>query len=95
MSDRSTIKLDNEVMDVLGVPRRSVAMLSNHCAMGTLFSRASHKWDSLYAKRAWVHHYMGVGLESGEMSETRENLAALEKDYEECAMKTEDLPYYY
>ena len=45
MSDRSALKFDNGVMGVLGIPRRSVAMLSNHCAFGTLFSKASRKWD--------------------------------------------------
>ena len=78
-------------MGVLGVPRRSVAMLSNHCALGTLFSKASRKWDQLYSRRAWVHYYVGEGLESGEMSENREAINGLEKDYEELAMKIEDL----
>ena len=90
MSDRSTVKLDNGVMGVLGVPRRSVAMLSNHCALGTLFSKASTKWDKMYDKRAFYHHYLGEGLEKGEMSETREMMNALEVDYEECGIKTDD-----
>merc|ERR1712130_511425 len=68
-------------------PQVATAVVEPYNAILTTHTTLEHSDCAfMYAKRAFVHWYVGEGMEEGEFSEAREDLAALEKDYEEVGV---------
>lgn len=67
---------------------RGCSMLASTTAIAQAWADIDHKFDQMFAKRAFVHWYTGEGLEEQEFFEARENLAALEMDYREAGADT-------
>ena len=57
--------------------QRAVCMLSNTTAIAEAWARLDHKFDLMYAKRAFVHWYVGDGSDEDVFSEVRENCSRL------------------
>ena len=72
----------------MGHQRRLASCLSNHTAIRHLLIANDNKFDTLYAKRAFVHWIVGEGLPEGELSEIRGNSWALNQDLKEVQQMT-------
>jgi len=62
---------------------RALCMLSNSTAITDVFAETKRKFDLMYAKRAYVHWYVGEGMDEGKFSEAQHDLAMLQQNYQE------------
>lgn len=68
----------------------SLCSICNSTAIAEVWSRINYKFDLMFAKRAFAHWYLGEGMDEQEFVDARENLASLEKDYEECGKESSE-----
>eukprot|EP01083_Nonionella_stella_P144892 453142_1 len=70
---------------------KQVLMVGNNTCIDRLFQeRIAKKYDLMYSQRAYVHWYVGWGMEEGEFCEAREDLGFLAKDYLDVRSSVDD-----
>ena len=67
---------------------RTCCMLANTTAIGEAFVRIDEKFDLMFKKHAFVHWYVGEGMEEDNFVTSRQDLAALEQDYMELGYES-------
>ena len=75
----------------LASPPRSVCMLSNTTAIAEAWARLIHKFDLMYAKRAFVHWYIREGMEEEEFAVAREDVGFLVQEHEEIGNESQNV----
>ena len=68
-------------------PRRSLVRLSNNTIISQAFSNIGKEFDSMYSKRLFLHSYLSEGMDEKQFAESREEMEALIKSYEEIDNK--------
>ena len=58
--------------------------LSNNTSFATNLSKVGAKFDQMYAKRAFVHWFVGIGIEDDTFQYVRDNVRAIEQSYLEA-----------
>ena len=71
---------------LVGPSKRALCTLTNNTGIEDTWANMCHKFDLMFAKRAFVHWYVAEGFEEGEFFEARENLETLMMDYREMSL---------
>ena len=69
---------------------KSLLLLCNHTCFHHKIGNINSKFDILFHKRSFVHWFVGEGMEEGEFTDSREELAFLQEDYK-CLSSKDDM----
>ncbi|KAK0163312.1 hypothetical protein PV327_007009 [Microctonus hyperodae] len=67
----------------LGTSDRSVTMLCNNTVIKNAWKRLLRKYKLMFRKKAFLHHYIGEGMEESQFVEAQEDIQTLIRDYQE------------
>ena len=67
----------------LGQPNQSLFLIDNNSAFVNKLEYYNKRFDELYYRRAYVHWFVGDGLEEWQNSRAREDVEAIKQDYED------------
>ncbi|KAL1123155.1 hypothetical protein AAG570_002242 [Ranatra chinensis] len=70
---------------------RAVCMISNTTAIREAWERLNHKFNLMFSRKAFLHWYINEGLEESEMDQARDDILALERDYEGLTTEPADV----
>jgi len=70
---------------------RALCMLSNSTVLEQSFNSLMTKFAMLHSRRAFVHWYVGEGMEESELVEASKGIAQLQMDYREIGMSSAPL----
>lgn len=65
--------------------KRALCVLSNTTSISDAWIRLQKKFQMMYEKRAYVHWYLGEGMEEDEFAEGNESLKSLIAEYQNAA----------
>ncbi|KAJ6231175.1 hypothetical protein M0813_06121 [Anaeramoeba flamelloides] len=77
-----TNSIPNISSDIFDPFDKCITMASNSTSLKSTFKNIATNFDTLYRKRAYVHWYVGEGLEEGQFSEAREVLEQIIHGFE-------------
>ena len=67
----------------------SALILSNRLSISSVFKKIGNKFEQIYEKRAFAHHFLGEGMAGYEFGEAREHLRVMVRDLYEAGKLTE------
>jgi len=96
-NDRACTVVENDIMAYTDI---NATMIGNNVSIRRVFERSLKKTSMMYSQRAYVHWYVGEGMEEGEFDEAKEDLEYLNADYLDAVSPDgasdteEDIDYY-